>query len=680
MADQENTQLTPEILSVLQSLYGQPYTQQEGSAGFFDRAFGRSNAIANALALDKIRRQQRQVFSGAEQPAPAANIPPASPMQTGNVGPGQPRGFRNLNPGNLEYGDFARRYGATGSDGRFAQFPTMEAGQRAQHALLNSYINRGFNTVQSIISRWAPPSEASNRTALPNYINFVSQRLGVSPTERLTAAHIPQLAQAIAHFENGRPMPSASPAVRVAGQPGPSVPLEALGSAVAGTSGAGTQAPGSPGSTPAASQGTGAAPLTTGSVPTASGSAVRPPQELEDIIASYAPAPTNRMQFLQRALANPSGTGFNQQQLADMRKELDTLLDPVTREIPHFGTATYKFDPRTGNYEHEIFQPNPAMRDMQIGGMTIPGLYFYSRRNGWRLATANRGGQGSTASTPRATSEADNESTADITPLAPPRLPDSPTPENMAQYSQQLNQYNTQNTRRIKIQDTAASDYDTAIEHERQIQALAGLETQAFQGGGIVDQYKERLGNIVSGLTAGRITLGAGTSAQEAFRQIQIVLAGQAARLSFGSNTTQSEFSRFLDSATPSLMQTGAGRRLLLDMALQAAERRRAISERAITSNSPEEFLNAQRRYNRDNPVILRFGDMEIDTARATPRELRDFYDYVKEKNKSSGTPPTVGPRRFIPNLLGPSSPAPSTEAPTQRRRMRFNPDTGKVE
>jgi hypothetical protein len=49
------------------------------------------------------------------------------------------RGLRNNNPGNIEFGSFAKKYGATGSDGRFAIFPTMVDGIRAIAELLIVY-------------------------------------------------------------------------------------------------------------------------------------------------------------------------------------------------------------------------------------------------------------------------------------------------------------------------------------------------------------------------------------------------------------------------------------------------------------------------------------------------------------------------------------------------------------
>ena len=93
------------------------------------------------------------------------------------------RNWRNNNPGNLEFGNLAKKYGAIGTDGRFAIFPSFEAGQRAQEALLfetDSYKNL---TIAQAINRYAPPVE--NNTS--NYVGTVARDIGVSPDTPLSS-------------------------------------------------------------------------------------------------------------------------------------------------------------------------------------------------------------------------------------------------------------------------------------------------------------------------------------------------------------------------------------------------------------------------------------------------------------------------------------------------------------
>lgn len=87
------------------------------------------------------------------------------------------RNWRNNNPGNLEYGDFAKKHGAIDTDGRFAVFPSMEDGKKAQEALLFESDGYRGHTVRSAISRYAPPSE--NNTG--SYVDTVATAIGVNP-------------------------------------------------------------------------------------------------------------------------------------------------------------------------------------------------------------------------------------------------------------------------------------------------------------------------------------------------------------------------------------------------------------------------------------------------------------------------------------------------------------------
>ncbi len=120
----------------------------------------------------------------------------------GDAGSGAaPRSVRNNNPGNIEDGEFARsRPGYAGSDGRFAIFEAPEAGQSAAVALLGSYIDRGYNNVGKIISRWAP-KEDNNDTAA--YVRTVAAKLGVKPAQPIGKERIPDLLAAITAVEGG---------------------------------------------------------------------------------------------------------------------------------------------------------------------------------------------------------------------------------------------------------------------------------------------------------------------------------------------------------------------------------------------------------------------------------------------------------------------------------------------
>lgn len=135
---------------------------------------------------------------------PVANIQAASAANVAGIrtGSGTSRGEKNNNPGNIEMGPFARSQGATGTDGRFATFPTYEAGVRAQEALLggSGYLGAGRNTIDRIISHYAPPSDGNN---IDNYGDYVSRVTGIPRGQPIGAAQIPVVAQAMRQFELG---------------------------------------------------------------------------------------------------------------------------------------------------------------------------------------------------------------------------------------------------------------------------------------------------------------------------------------------------------------------------------------------------------------------------------------------------------------------------------------------
>ncbi|WP_343724941.1 hypothetical protein [Herbaspirillum huttiense] len=125
---------------------------------------------------------------------------PQAPSASGSPGSSRaPRGVRNNNPGNIEYGSFAKSQGAVGSDGRFAVFNSMEEGIAATVALLQSYVQRGFNTIRTIIGRWAPNGENNTEA----YIASVAKKLGISADQKLNQDQLGGVAQAIFGHENG---------------------------------------------------------------------------------------------------------------------------------------------------------------------------------------------------------------------------------------------------------------------------------------------------------------------------------------------------------------------------------------------------------------------------------------------------------------------------------------------
>lgn len=81
----------------------------------------------------------------------------------------------------------------------FVTFDTLEHGYRAMLKLLNNYLNAGYNTIQKIITRWAPPSE--NPTAA--YIQFISDYTRTPAGVQITPGPlVTKIAEAISEFEH----------------------------------------------------------------------------------------------------------------------------------------------------------------------------------------------------------------------------------------------------------------------------------------------------------------------------------------------------------------------------------------------------------------------------------------------------------------------------------------------
>ncbi len=113
------------------------------------------------------------------------------------------RGIRNNNPGNIRKGSKKIWLGEVwpSQDASFSQFMTMAYGVRA---LLIDLVNKhknGYNTVQKIIFRYAPPTE--NYSA--RYAKYVADAMGLTVTEpfAMTEVNLLKFAKAVAKFENG---------------------------------------------------------------------------------------------------------------------------------------------------------------------------------------------------------------------------------------------------------------------------------------------------------------------------------------------------------------------------------------------------------------------------------------------------------------------------------------------
>jgi hypothetical protein len=101
---------------------------------------------------------------------------------------------RNNNPGNLE-----------DRNGKFRVFATLAEGQAAMRADLEAKMGKGFETINSIITRYEGTDGKKDPYALAAYITRASALTGKGANEKLTAADIPALMNAMTVVESGLP-------------------------------------------------------------------------------------------------------------------------------------------------------------------------------------------------------------------------------------------------------------------------------------------------------------------------------------------------------------------------------------------------------------------------------------------------------------------------------------------
>lgn len=116
-----------------------------------------------------------------------------------------PRGIRNNNPFNIRHSKALWKGEAVNQDDpAFVQFSAPKWGLRAGMKVLLTYQNKhGLNTIEKMISRFAPPSENDTEA----YIEHVCTLSGLdrnSPVNLHAPENLIALAQAIVRHENGK--------------------------------------------------------------------------------------------------------------------------------------------------------------------------------------------------------------------------------------------------------------------------------------------------------------------------------------------------------------------------------------------------------------------------------------------------------------------------------------------
>ena len=94
------------------------------------------------------------------------------------------RGLRNNNPLNIRRSGEQFQGEINGTDKSFKTFSSLPYGYRAGFVILGTYLSRGVNTIEKIISKWAPPVENDTES----YIKNVEKWSGVPRYKVLSGA------------------------------------------------------------------------------------------------------------------------------------------------------------------------------------------------------------------------------------------------------------------------------------------------------------------------------------------------------------------------------------------------------------------------------------------------------------------------------------------------------------
>lgn len=203
-----NNARTAEEALRLYDKQNEAYTLTPGSSRFVG-----NQPIANVAA--NLPQGQVTSYIGADGKPQIMNVVNgvAYPVTMGGARPGSPMGGAGggaatalvTNPGALKDGAFARSQpGYKGNAGGFAVFETPEQGVAAQENLLRgSYINKGYNTIDKIVNRYAPTGGENSPASVSNYKQYIAQRTGVDINSPLSAANVPVVAAAMREFETG---------------------------------------------------------------------------------------------------------------------------------------------------------------------------------------------------------------------------------------------------------------------------------------------------------------------------------------------------------------------------------------------------------------------------------------------------------------------------------------------
>ena len=154
---------------------------------------------------ETVRKANEALYGTDTEESPGLAAVPAEVANAGAVPLGSSLGDRNMNRGNLRDFPWVRKQpGYVGpGEGGFAQFESVEAGDAAQRKLVENKFGGGARTVASLIDSYLGDDPANKPAEIRNYKKYVAGKLGLSPSDAITADMIPLVSQAMIEYETG---------------------------------------------------------------------------------------------------------------------------------------------------------------------------------------------------------------------------------------------------------------------------------------------------------------------------------------------------------------------------------------------------------------------------------------------------------------------------------------------
>lgn len=115
----------------------------------------------------------------------------------------KPKNVRNNNPLNIKESANWNGESALNIDKTFEEFTSPEYGFRAAFIILLQYLERGDNTISTIINKWAPANTDENNYTQA-YIDYVADKMQLPQHEYVSPAMLPELMLHMSVFEGSK--------------------------------------------------------------------------------------------------------------------------------------------------------------------------------------------------------------------------------------------------------------------------------------------------------------------------------------------------------------------------------------------------------------------------------------------------------------------------------------------